>query len=144
MHSETDKIAESLRISQMAHYACAERYQLKHSLVGGSAVVLTTVTSALTFFDAKSVSPQLIYLIPLLGVLSAVLVAVQTFSRFLERYEAHRIAAVNYGTLQRRLSYGQVQDAKEILKEWEDVSSRSPVTPTKVRDISKRKMKGEG
>ena len=76
-----------------------------------------------------------VHFAPLLGVLSAVFASVQTFSRFLERYDQHRNAAVKYGYLARELEVDTgTENLARVLEEWQRVSETSPLTPSNFRN----------
>jgi hypothetical protein len=89
--------------AQKGHYRAAEIYQRKHFTIGMITILAATIASVLTFFSNPTSIAALDYLGPLLGTVAAVGASVQTFSRHLERYDQHRVAAVKYGSLSRRL-----------------------------------------
>jgi len=129
-----DEIAEKLGLGQRAHYACAERYQRLHRFVGLSAVVLTTISSTFIFFNDSQFIALYSIVGPIVGILASVLVAIQTFSRYLEHYEAHRTAAVRYGTLLRYLKYDENIQLEKILDDSRRIAEASPVTPLSIRE----------
>lgn len=133
MISVRQKVAKS----QRAHYLAAESMQRKHFVVGALAIVSATLASALTFFENNTQIAALDYIAPFLGTFAAVFASVQTFSRFLERYDQHRVAAVRYGSIARKLELTSNSDElPSILKEWEQVAESSPVTPRRFRDAA--------
>lgn len=120
--------------SQRGHYLAAENMQRKHFVVGMLTIIFATLASTLTFFENPTQIPAVDYIAPLLGITSAVLASIQTFSRFLERYDQHRISAVKYGALARRLEMiSSPENIPAVLEEWERVSEVSPVTPKRFR-----------
>lgn len=128
---------DRLKKAQRGHYAAAEFFYRRHFSVGLITVISATVASSLTFFQNSSQLVALDYLGPALGIIAAIFAAIQTFARYLESYEAHRVAAVRYGGLVRlAASLGVETISKELAEEWNRVAEASPVTPAKFRNLA--------
>lgn len=120
--------------AQKGHYRAAEICQRKHFTIGMLTILAATIASVLTFFSNPTSIAALDYLGPLLGTVAAVGASVQTFSRHLERYDQHRVAAVKYGSLSRRLEKSNSSsEIDELLIEWDRIAEGSPLTPYSYR-----------
>lgn len=128
-----NEIKTRLETSQKSHFVCAEINQRKHYWIGAIAVISTTVSTSLMFMNFGDGDTALRIAYGILGVFAAVLVAIQTFSRFLEKFEAHRNSAIKYGELVRRIQFSESVDIDKLLSDWKAVSEQSPVTPKRLR-----------
>jgi len=103
---------------QLANNYTANSYKNYHIFVGISLILLTTITSVLTFADlCKNYE-----LVPVItGVLATIFAAVQTFMNFSEQADIHRNVARRYGELKKEIEYiinftPDVQDLPEKSK----------------------------
>ncbi|MGD0570302.1 MAG: SLATT domain-containing protein [Candidatus Sulfotelmatobacter sp.] len=129
---------------QLAHYNSARKFGNLHLWLGIPAIVLSTVVGTTVFAtlaqSAKSAKQEWIQVIVgMLSVLSAVLVALQTFLRYSELAEKHRVAGARFANLKHRIELlatlppSDEQKLRESLLEietlWEKLREESPNIP---------------
>ena len=93
------------RESQFAHYAAADDLSLKGHALGVPVILLTTIVGASAFASvaAEVVPTYAKLLVGAFSVLAAVLSGLQTFFKFSERADKHRVFGARYGALRREL-----------------------------------------
>lgn len=93
------------RESQFAHYAFADRLAWKGQTLGVPVILLTTLVGATALSSvAAAVVPTFAkVIVGALSLLAAVLSALQTFFKYAERAERHRVFGARYGALRREL-----------------------------------------
>lgn len=86
-----------------AHYLAAKRAARKHTLLGVPVVILSTIVGG-TIFASISEDPAVGWKIVtgMLSVTAAVLAALQTFFKFSEMAEKHRVSGAENASLKRR------------------------------------------
>ncbi len=99
----------NLRIEahQRAHSVAAESLDRRHYLIGLPATILTAIAGGTLLSDTTIVAVRIAA--GIVGLLSAVLTAVQTFYSFAKRAETHRTTSAQLGEVRRAL---------EILKQF--------------------------
>jgi len=129
-----------LRFVQFAHYESAKAFEHLNYWIGiptvfSSAFVGTSVFASL----GKSVDTKFQIVVGLVSILTAVLSSLQTFLRFSERAEKHRIAAARSGALRRELEEILIMGetiTKEITtclrKEINRLSEEAPHIPARI------------
>lgn len=96
-----------LRDAQLSHYAAAEQAAFRHLAIGlpaatFSAIVGTTVFTALDSSQSSgTLDIRIQVAIGLVSILTAILTGCQTFLRFSDKAEMHRVAATKYASLRR-------------------------------------------
>ena len=103
-HKRLDEWHTGLRICHKSHMRCATFYE-RWNLGLGIPVVALTAIAGTAIFATLETSPQAWakIFIGLLTVLAAILSSLQTFLRFSELAERHKVAAVKYGALRREI-----------------------------------------
>ncbi|MBD3341192.1 MAG: SLATT domain-containing protein [Candidatus Lokiarchaeota archaeon] len=94
------------RRNQIAHRQAAKHYHRRHIFLGVTVIALTTIvgTSVFTTLE-RQVDIRLQIVVGLISLSAAVFSALQTFLRFGERSDKHRIAAARYGSVRRKIEH---------------------------------------
>jgi hypothetical protein len=92
--------------AEAAHFRWADRYGKRHVVLGLIVVGITGFigSSVFTSLQDRGVSTAARLLVGSISVIAALLASVQTFLKYAERAEKHRVAAVRYGALRRRIA----------------------------------------
>jgi hypothetical protein len=94
----------SLRISQAAHYETAKPLSRAHFLLGVPVAIISAVVGTSVFASLEStVELKWKIIIGLASILAAILASIQTFLRFEERAESHRLIAGRCAILRREI-----------------------------------------
>jgi conflict system pore-forming effector with SLATT domain len=136
------KWSERVRRAQAAHYDSAVRCSRQHFWIGVPVVILTALIGTSVFVTLQKEAGFYVKLtVGLASVAAAVLAGVQTFLRFLERAESHRIAALRFGALRKEIEYMQAfppEDseqmkniAKALLDRWNNINEEAPTANQK-------------
>jgi len=132
-----------VRESQFGHYGAAKYYGGLHYYLGIPVVVLSGIVGTSVFASIGRTTDRILtIIIGMVSVLVAVLGSLQTFLRFSERAEKHRIAAARYGAVRREIEQlrGLNFDANENIREFVDklrarmdgLAEESPDIPLRV------------
>lgn len=114
-----------LRFAQFVHYEAAKEFDRMNYWLGIPVIVLSTFVGTSVFANiGKEVEPRVQILVGLVSVIAATLASLQTFLKYSERAEKHRVAASKYGALRREL--------EEILAVAEEIT-RETITPLRQR-----------
>jgi hypothetical protein len=118
--------------AQLAHNYTAISYGRYHIAIGITLIVLTTAASVLTFAKPSDCWAW----IPIVVSVSAtILAAFQTFMKFSEQTEIHRVAARRYGELKKEVEYilnftpdisNFPEITNEIRKKENEIAQESP------------------
>jgi len=142
---------------QLAHYESARRYQRLHIMLGLPAVILSTFVGTAVFATlsketelqvplpggAMSLSAtQLHLLLGLLSVAAALLTGLQTFLKFSELAEKHRLAGSRFANLKHRIEMlatfpeatpVEVRDTLTAIEtSWAKLREESPTLPASI------------
>jgi hypothetical protein len=128
--------------SKTLHYDAHRKYFHLHYRLGIPVVCLTAITSTAFFASlGKSLDSNTVLLCGFISVFASVFAALQTFFRYAERSEQHRVAAAQYGKLTRDIAYvlakspGERGPADEIIGGWKrelgTLADQSPVIAPK-------------
>jgi len=129
--------------SAETHYAMANRLSSSNIVLGVPVVVLTTFVGTSVFATLQeNVATGLRIVVGVVSVLAAVLASLQTFLRFGERAEKHRVAAEKWAAIRREItemlalhptylaSRGDPKDYLDKLRtRMDEVSTQSPEMP---------------
>ena len=134
---------------QLAHYESARRFERLHLWLGLPAVALSTLVGT-TVFATLSKAPDIAVqiLVGLLSVAAAVLIGLQTFLKYSELAEKHRMAGAKFANLKHRMELlatlppeteGELREALASIEDtWSKLREESPTLPTRVwRHIEK-------
>jgi hypothetical protein len=92
------------RESQLAHYEMATILQERGTYLGWPVIVITAAVGTSAFVSlTNSPSKTTTLVVGLVSILAAVLSSLQTFFKFSERSETHRVFGAKYGSLRREL-----------------------------------------
>lgn len=128
---------------QIAHYECARYFERLHLWLGLPAVVLSTVVGTTVFASLSKVTDLAFQIaVGLLSVIAAVLTGLQTFLRYSELAERHRLVGARFANLKHRIelltafppateaefnsSLQSVEDA------WSKLREESPMLPGRI------------
>ena len=134
---------------QLAHYESARRFERLHLWLGLPAVALSTLVGTTVFATlskAPDISVQI--LVGLLSVAAAVLIGLQTFLKYSELAEKHRMAGAKFPNLKHRMELlatlppeteVELREALASIEDtWSKLREESPTLPTRVwRHIEK-------
>jgi hypothetical protein len=96
---------ERANAAAKTHYAAANRLTSKNYLLGVPVVVFTTFVGTSVFATLQEdVNTGLRILVGAVSVIAAVLASLQTFLRYPERAEKHRIAGGNWSAIRRDIN----------------------------------------
>ncbi|HEX2045089.1 MAG TPA: SLATT domain-containing protein [Gaiellaceae bacterium] len=129
--------------SSETHYAMANRLSSSNILLGVPVVVLTTFVGTSVFATLQeNVDTRLRIFVGVVSVLAAVFASLQTFLRFGERAEKHRVAAEKWAAIRREITemlalhptyLASRGDPKQYLDDlrtrMDEVSTQSPEMP---------------
>ena len=135
-----------------AHYDASVYFERLNLLLGIPAVVLATLVGTTIFATIQqTTSLSLKIATGLLSVASAIFTGLQTFLRYGERAEKHRIAKAQYGVLKadlERLAVFPLEDSgklegelKSFSSRWADIRQASPTIPI---GLIKKRLSNEG
>jgi len=128
---------------QLAHYMTARKFDDRHLWLGLPAIALSTIVGT-TVFASISKNTEIIIqiLVGLFSVTAALLTALQTFLKYSELSEKHRVAGAKFANLKHRIELliTLVEPPPEELKkqltmiedQWAKVREESPNIPTRI------------
>jgi len=92
-----------IRFVQYCHYEAAKACDRLHLVLGIPVIVLSTLVGSSVFssMGQTPINPTLQIATGLTSLLAATLASLQTFFRFAEKAEKHRLSASRYGALRR-------------------------------------------
>ena len=141
-----------VREHRTVHYEASKHYERRNLFLGIPVVVLTTVVGTSVFAAlGKSVNPAAQIAVGLCSVIAAIFAGLQTFLRYAERAEKHRVVAVRYGALNREfeqlLAFGDAvphDDVSALRKRIDDLGGEAPSTPTWIWELVVRQLGADG
>ena len=144
----------NFKIFLRGHYAAAKQCERRNLWLGAptfllSALIGTSVFSTLAADPATWAK----ILVGLTSMLVAILAALQTFLRFSERAEKHRISGANFAALHKKIDQLLVvppidektlnEAMTSIRSRWDSLSEESPTIPGRHWDKIKRDLATE-
>lgn len=128
---------------QHAHYESARKFQRMHLALGLPAIAVSTVVGTAVFASmSQAPNPMLQLLAGLLSVSAAVLSGLQTFLKYPELAEKHRLAAAKFANLTHRIELlatmegasdaDLLAELKAIEASWNTLREESPTLPSRV------------
>ncbi len=130
-----------VRIMHMAHNICATHFNRRHVMLGVPVVIVSTIVGTAVFSTLESAPETWMQIVTgLLSITAAILAALQTFLRYGDLAEQHKIVSVRYGKLRRKLdlytSLNKPKHDEEFLhqfrQEWDEVDVDAPQIPKKI------------
>lgn len=93
-----------IRRSQKAHYEAATYFERLNFWLGIPVIVLTTIVGSSVFISLQNdTNAYMKFIVGTASIVAAILAGLQTFLRFSERSEQHRMCALKYGSIRREL-----------------------------------------
>lgn len=122
------------RESQFSHYDAAKKLRNHGQNLGIPVIIITAVLGASAFGSILTETVPLFakLIAGLLGLAAAILSSLQTFFKFSERSEKHKVCAAKYGAIRRELEFfhtqGNITDAelKEIRLKLDKLAEDAP------------------
>jgi hypothetical protein len=132
------------RESQFIHYECGVWYGRLNYLLGIPTIILSTAVGTAVFASLEtSTTGSERIVVGLVSILAAVLASLQTFLRFSERADLHRVSGSGYGAIRRSLEYlrtfppaepAALQQAVTAIKEAMDtLAKEAPAVPSRLK-----------
>ena len=136
---------------QLAHYETARTFDSSHLWLGLPAIVFSTVVGTTVFASlSKDTDVRLQIFVGLLSVVAALLTALQTFLKYSEKSEKHRVAGAKFSNLKHRielLACLPPQSSDELKKQitmiedrWATVREESPNLPPQIWENIKKSV----
>ena len=134
---------------QLAHYESARRFERLHLWLGLPAIAFSTLVGTTVFATlSKTTDLWVQILVGFLSVFAAVLMGLQTFLKYSELAEKHRMAGAKFANLKHRIELlatlppateSELKEALATIEEsWSKLREESPTLPTQVwRHIEK-------
>jgi hypothetical protein len=134
-----------IRKAQLAHVKTAVYFGRVNLWLGVPVVILTTLVGTSVFATLqKEAATSIRIAAGLASVLAAIMAGLQTFLRYSERAERHRVSGGKYGTLRReieqRLAFppanpDELSNYVDSLRErWDKLSEDCPTAPNRIWD----------
>lgn len=129
---------------QTGHYNAGRRYERLHLILGIPAMVVSTVVGTAVFASLVAEKNHIVLtiLIGVLSVAAAVLASLQTFLKYSELAERHKVAGARFADLKHKIeiiAVFQPQDSEmlkaqlvEVEQRWETVREESPNIPAAI------------
>lgn len=128
-------------LSQNSQYMAARHYRFLHALLGAPLVVLSAfVATSIVASYFSQIDPKIRFMTLVLSIANVVLAGLQTFLRFAERAENHKIYGARYGALRRKLEVALAhppvdrEELAEVLEklraQLDTLSNDAPDVPT--------------
>lgn len=137
-----------IRIWHIAHIRSATYYESRGRLLGVIVIVLSTLVGTSIFADIQdSLGPYWKIVTGFMSALAAVLASIQTFMKYMELAEKHKVAAQKFGTLRREAELYLVSTPQNVestltaLREkWSTLEQESPNPPQRIYDKARDKV----
>ncbi|RIX45041.1 MAG: SLATT domain-containing protein [Rhodocyclales bacterium GT-UBC] len=132
------------RESQFIHYECGVWYGRLNYLLGIPTIVLSTAVGTAVFasLETNATGNERIA-VGLVSILAAVLASLQTFLRFSERADQHRLSGSGYGAIRRAMEFlrtfppaeaAALQEAVTAIKtEMDKLAADAPPVPSRLK-----------
>jgi hypothetical protein len=132
---------------QLAHYDSEALFSRRHLWLGLPVILLSTIvgTSVFSTLQKTAQTPEGVNLRILVGMLSvaaAALAGLQTFLRYAERAEKHRVAGARFASLKTKIELvsclpptkpDELEKAlSQIQKSWTELSEETPAIPPRI------------
>ncbi len=139
----TDLLSKWLERSarvQNAHYDAAAHLEYLHYWIGLPVVILSTLVGSSIFATLQDNPTFAIkFIAGMASVLTAILAGIQTFLRYGERAEKHRLAGVRYGAIKREIEQKSAFPPNDLDSffhdlriRWDQLNEESPSIPKRI------------
>lgn len=137
---------------QLGHYLAGRHYDLMHLLLGIPAVVLSAIVGSAVFSSlaTEGLPVGCTVLVGFLSIASLVLTALQTFLKYSELAERHKIAGARFADLKHQIEMVAVFDIEDrdavrlklesVEKLWARVREESPNLPARIWDCVEKEL----
>ena len=131
-----NKWYKRLRESQFSHYQAEGYYARLHYFLGIPAIAISAIvgTSIFSTIGSSSTSQEIQITVGLISLLATVLISLQTFLKFSEQAEKHRITAAKYGALRRSIEQIKTFMSSEI--EFENLESEITALRNRIDELA--------
>lgn len=134
-----------LNKSQIGHFVAFERFDFYDKIIGVSIVLFSGITTGLLLFDFNNLDKGSVnILILVFSLLTSIASSLHAFLGLRRKADLHKSKASKYGALKRNIEVFLVHEnqdfdtfLKSIETQWSIIADDSPVTPRKIRDMSK-------
>ena len=124
-----DDFSKTSLMNRAAHYRAANLNRTRHYWLGIPSIVIGTAVGTSIFASLNSnPSDAAKIFVGLISFLSAAMASLQTFFKFAENGEKHRLAGASYGNIRRKLDIMKVEyssqehpSREEALKELKEI-----------------------
>jgi hypothetical protein len=137
---------------QTGHYETGRRYDRLHLLLGIPAISVSAVVGTAVFASLAAERDHVLatILVGLLSVAAAVLASLQTFLKYSELAERHKLAGARFADLKHKIELIAVfqphhaealrVQLAEVEQRWESVREESPNIPAKIWSRIEKEM----
>jgi hypothetical protein len=128
---------------QMAHYESARYFERRHLMLGLPAILLSTIVGTTIFATISKDQNIAVQIVAgILSVAAAMLTALQTFLKYSELAEKHRLAGAKFAALKHQIEllsiFPPASDAElktglqAIEADWAKLREESPTLPPRI------------
>ena len=131
-----------LALLHRGHFTAAKACEQKNIYLGVPVIVLSTIVGSAVFASIQSTSTTSAKIVVgALSITAAIFSGLQTFLKFSERAERHKITATKYGILRRELEQSIALASDQIPEKafldslrtrWDSLDEESPTLPTRL------------
>ena len=137
---------------QRGHYVAGRRYEHLHLWLGVPAVILGAIVGTAVFSSLaqSEISVPVTIAVGFLSVASAALAALQTFLKYSELAEKHKLAGARFADLKHKIELVAVfrsndvaamaDELSRIEEQWSTIREESPNIPSKIWDSVERDL----
>jgi uncharacterized protein YqhQ len=144
-----------VRESQRTHYECGTHFRRLHYVLGIPAIVLSAVVGTAVFASLAETTPTTWsrIIVGLVSIVAAVAASLQTFLKYGETADMHRVAGAQYGAIRRSLellktmppsTMEEMQVQITTIKDLMDrLASEAPGVPSRMKDRIDKELKSK-
>ncbi len=152
-HKLLNQWLNGLAILHKCHFTAATSFERKNILLGIPVIVISAIVGSAAFASIETEANMITKIV--VGVLSisaAIAASLQTFLKYSERAEKHKIAATSYGVLRRELEQSlamaesrpiTVEFMDSIRSRWDDLDKETPTLSEEIyNSVQKLRLTG--
>jgi hypothetical protein len=135
-----------LSLLHREHFAAAKACEQKNIYLGIPVIVLSAIVGSAVFASIQSASTtNTKIIVGTLSIAAAIFSGLQTFLKFSERAERHKITATKYGMLRRELEQAIALASDGVPEKvfldalrvrWDSLDEESPTLPARVSEAT--------